>query len=379
MKLEQWLEINLPAEFKTVAVETILWMPNWKWSLLGISLALVFLVFHPLFYFSIKLVRKWFFGKQKNKEAFLAYLLESKIESSLAWLFTSLLQIAVINSLALVKQVAQPLLFIFNFVVLISIILFVFRAIEAIELLFIKYARKTESRMDDMLAPFIAKSMKGAVIVLGFLVFLQNSGINVVSVLAGLGLGGLALALAAQDTAANIFGSITIFLDQPFRVGDAIKVQDTEGTVESIGFRSTRIRTFYNSLVTIPNSVVAKEKIDNLGVRPSRRIRHTLGVTYDTTATEIESFCEGLRYIAAQLPQTVKDSVTVVFNGYGESSLNILVNFHIEVPELKEELAVQQQFLLEVLKLAEAQKIDFAFPTRTLQIARENLTGLSPS
>lgn len=378
MTFENWLLSALPTDWKQLALETLLWMPNWKWTVLTISLSLA-LILHPLFYFSIRWARQWLHHKHKNSKAFLIYFLERRIENSISWLLLSLIEIFLVRSLDVVPQILTPLLFVFHFIILIALIQFIFKAIEALEKLFIHHGNQSESRMVDMLAPFIAKSLKALTAILGFLIFLQNSGINVVSVLAGLGLGGLALALAAQDTAANIFGSITIFLDQPFRVGDAIKIQDVEGEVESIGFRSTRIRTFYNSLITIPNSVVAKEKIDNMGLRPCRRIRHTLGLTYNTTPLQIEEFCQNLRELAQSLPNCIKDSVTVAFNGYGESSLNILVNFHIHAIDLKEELELQQNFLLEVLKLAQRQKIDFAFPTRTLQIERGDKPSIGQS
>ena len=132
---------------------------------------------------------------------------------------------------------------------------------------------------------------------LGILIVLQNMGVNVFSLLAGLGLGGLAFALAAKDTAANLFGSIMILTDRPFKIGDWVKMDGVEGTVEEIGFRSTRVRTFYNSLITIPNATIANVQIDNLGVRQYRRTTATLGVTYDTSMEKMNQFVEGIRKI----------------------------------------------------------------------------------
>ncbi|MBN2732259.1 MAG: mechanosensitive ion channel, partial [Balneolaceae bacterium] len=147
---------------------------------------------------------------------------------------------------------------------------------------------KTESKLDDQLVPLIRKTLKVFVVVIGIIFILQNNGINVTSLLAGLGLGGLAIALAAKDTLANFFGSITIFTDQPFQVGDLIKTSNAEGVVEEVGFRSTRLRTLYDSDLSVPNSILANTEIDNLGRRRRRRLNTTLNLTYDTSPEQIE-------------------------------------------------------------------------------------------
>jgi MscS family membrane protein len=197
---------------------------------------------------------------------------------------------------------------------------------------------------------------------------MQSFGINVMSLLAGLGLGGLALALAAQDTAANLFGSITILLDTPFKVGDWIKVGDTEGTVEEVGFRSTRIRTFYQSLITVPNSTIAKEKIDNMGSRPLRRIRHVLGLSYETSPEQIKSFCEQIKSLIQEHPLSDKNTYSVYLTAYSASSLDVTINFFINAPNGDIELSTQQEFLLNFWNLAQELKINYAFPTQTLYI-----------
>jgi MscS family membrane protein len=185
------------------------------------------------------------------------------------------------------------------------------------------------------------------------------------SLLAGLGLGGLALALAAQDTAANVFGSVAIMFDNPFKVGDWIKLKDAEGTVEEIGFRSTRIRTFYNSVVTLPNAMIAKEVVDNMGIRPARRIRQIIGITYETPIPMITQFCDEVRYMITNHPQVNADSVTVNFNNFNASSLDILVNFHIRVFTGPEEMELQQKIFIQILEIASRLKVDFAYPTQT--------------
>lgn len=210
--------------------------------------------------------------------------------------------------------------------------------------------------------------LKLTVVVLGFLFFFQNLGINVMSVLAGLGLGGLAFALAAKDTCANFFGSVMILLDQPFQVGDWIKVGSEEGTVEEIGFRSTRIRTFYNSVVSLPNSKVANENIDNLGRREFRRVRAFFGVTYDTPPEKMERFVDGIKEIVLQNEFTRKDYFHVCFNAYKDSCLEVMLYCFLRVPDWGEELKQREQIFLQVYRLADSLGISFAFPTQTLHI-----------
>ena len=227
-------------------------------------------------------------------------------------------------------------------------------------------ADKTKVGLDEQLVPIIGKSMRIFVVVFGGLVAFQNLGINVMSLVAGLGLGGLAFALAAKDTAANLFGSIMIFSDSPFRVGDWVKFESVEGTVESVGFRSTKVRTFYNSLVSVPNATVANVAIDNMGRRQYRRVYATLGLTYDTTPDEMEAFLEGVKNIILANPTTRKDYFHVVFSGYDDSSLSVMLYFFLSVPDWSEELVQRQNIYLEILRLAKELKVSFAFPSTSL-------------
>ncbi|MCB0349325.1 MAG: mechanosensitive ion channel, partial [Bdellovibrionales bacterium] len=208
------------------------------------------------------------------------------------------------------------------------------------------------------------------VIIFGFLVMVQNFGINVMSLLAGLGLGGLAVALAAQDTCANFFGSVMILLDRPFRIGDIINVANIEGTVEDVGFRSTKIRTFYGSLITVPNAEMAKSHIDNLGVRKQRRVRFHLGVEYSTKPDSMKKFIEGVKTIIAANSLSDKDNITVAFDSYGDFSLNILLNFFLNVQDIKGELVEKEKILLEIYALADSLNVGFAFPTQTIHLSK---------
>ncbi len=227
---------------------------------------------------------------------------------------------------------------------------------------------KTETTLDDQLIPLIRKTLRVFVIVMGIIAILQNNGYNVASLIAGLGIGGLAVALAARETLANFFGSVTIFMDRPFKIGDWIKTGDVEGTVEEVGFRSTRIRTFYNSLVSVPNSNLANTDIDNLGLRRYRRLKTVLNLTYSTTPEQMEAFVEGIKAIVKANDHFRQDFYEVHFNSFGAHSLDVLVYVFFDVPDWSTELQQRHNFLLEVLRLAKEVGVEFAFPTQTLHM-----------
>ena len=239
-------------------------------------------------------------------------------------------------------------------------------------------ATKTETRLDDQLAPMVRTFLKVVVVALGVVFVLQNLDIDVGGLLAGLGLGGLAFALAAKDTVANLFGALTIFLDRPFQVADAISVAGVEGVVESVGFRSTKIRTFYNSIVTVPNSAIADSVIDNLGARRFRRSRVMLGLTYDTPPELMQAFVEGVRAILHAHPNVRSDSYEAHFNAFSASSLDVLVNFHLEVPDWSTELRSKHDIFLQVLRLAADLGVDFAYPTQTIHVEQQAQPGATP-
>lgn len=230
------------------------------------------------------------------------------------------------------------------------------------------FTSHTNNKLDDELIPLIRKTIRFFIVVMGVIIVLQNHGYNVASLIAGLGIGGLAVALAARDTLANFFGSITILLDKPFRVGDWVQIGGEEGIIEEVGFRSTRIRTFYNSLVSVPNSKVADTAIDNLGLRKYRRLKMNLGLTYSTKPEQMEAFVEGIKGLVKSNSNMRQDYYEVHFNSFGAHSLDVLVYVFFDVPDWSTELQERHNFLLSILQLADEIGVEFAFPTQTLQI-----------
>lgn len=256
-----------------------------------------------------------------------------------------------------------------------SLVWFLFRLVDVVAALMTAQAEKTAGRFDDLLVPMVSKTLKAGLAIIGLIFVADNLEIEIGSLLAGLGLGGLALALAAQDTVKNIFGSLTVLTDRPFQIGDVVVVKGIEGTVEQVGFRSTRVRTFQNSLVTIPNSEFISASVDNLGARIYRRWKGTLSILYSTPPAKIDAFCEGVRELVRQHPHTREDSNYVYMNHFGASSLDILIYIFFETQEWEVELKGKHELIVDILRLAKRMGIEFAFPTQTLHIAPPEIDG----
>lgn len=229
------------------------------------------------------------------------------------------------------------------------------------------------NKFDDVLVPMLKKTAKVLVVCFGALFVAHSLTFDVASILAGLGIGGVAVALAAKDTISNLFGSVTVILDRPFSIGDYIVLDKIEGTVEQVGFRSTRIRTPINSLVTMPNSVLANLAIDNYGMRNYRRFRTLLQIEYSTSFEKIDSFIEQVRYMMNLNPNIEKSEMPTQVHVYelGESSINILVNVYLIAENNVVELQERHKLLMEIMKLAKENNVEFAYPTRTLFMKKD--------
>lgn len=250
-----------------------------------------------------------------------------------------------------------------------SVIIIAIRLVDVATDFFVQHAARTESKLDDQLIPLVSRAAKVTIFLLGVVFVLENLGVDVGSLLAGLGLGGLAFALAAKDTVENLFGSITIFTDRPFQIGDWIVVDGSiEGVVEEVGFRSTRIRTFYKSLVSVPNAKVANSKIDNMGQRPYRRQTATLGVRYDTPVERLDTFVKRVEQSLRDNPKVWDGVLEVHFTGFGASALEIMLYFFLDVPDWHTELAERAKAYMRIMQIAEELGVEFAFPSQSLYI-----------
>lgn len=233
-------------------------------------------------------------------------------------------------------------------------------------------ALQTESKMDEQLLPLITRILKIVVVILAVIAILRLMSVNVTALIAGISIGGLALALAAQDTVKNLIGSVMIFIDQPFQMGDYISGSDFEGTVEEIGFRTTRIRTIDTSVIAVPNGVIANISVKNMGVRVFRLFNTNLGITYDSTPEQIELFVERLKQMILSNEMLNHENYYVYFKELADSSLNIMFRCYLKAATYAEELAIKEKLLLEILKIAEDVGVSFAFPSTTMYIERED-------
>jgi len=252
---------------------------------------------------------------------------------------------------------------------------FLFRIVDIGVKYLTRLAERTESKLDEQLVPMISRAIKATIGAISFLWIIQLLGYNISSLLAGLGIGGLAVALGLQDTIANFFGSVFIFLDRPFIVGDIVKIADVEGTFEDVGFRSTRIRTFPATLVSIPNKTVSNAVIDNLSRRPKRRVFHTIGVTYETNAAQMELAVAGIKDIIEKDEGVDKDVIIVKFSEFGDSSLDIMVLYYTLDVSFAEHFKTKERINLAIMKKLEELGLSIAFPTRSIYIENHHKNG----
>jgi MscS family membrane protein len=237
-----------------------------------------------------------------------------------------------------------------------------------------KWAAATESTIDDMLAPIVGKTLRLFIIVIGGIIIVQNlTGLKIGPLLASLGIGGLAVALAAKDSIANFFGTLTILFDKPFQVGQRITIDKYDGTVENVGFRSTRIRTLTGHLVTIPNEKLVNSSLENIGERPHIRWLTNIGITYDTPPDKVEKAVQIIGEILENHEGIKEDfPPRVFFNGFNDWSLNIMVIVWYHPPNYWDYQAWLQKTCLEIMRRFDAEDIDFAFPSRTIYVANDD-------
>ena len=251
-----------------------------------------------------------------------------------------------------------------------------FRLVGVIETLLKKRAADPSDWMEAGLVPLFVSSLRILVLIVSGLVIAQNLGFSVAGLIASLGLGGAAVALASQDTIANLFGSFMILADKPFKVGDWIKGDGFEGIVEEIGFRSTRLRTFAQTVESIPNRLLAGVKVENVDRRRDpglnvRRVDMTVGVTYRTTADQMEQALAEIREIL-KTDEGVDQRMTqlVAFTDFGESSLDIFLYYFSNKADWDYHLGVRERVNLKIMRALESFGLEIAFPTRSLYIEK---------
>ena len=262
-----------------------------------------------------------------------------------------------------------------------AMVILLYRLIELLVHKLTSVAQREDNLLDQTFVQMMRLIARIIVIVFGAIYLIRAvSGKPLSALLAGLGIGGLAVALAAQDTLKNFFGSIMIMLDKPFTVGQRIVAGGYDGTVEEIGFRSTRVRTLTGHLVTVPNEKLATDSVENIGRRPSIRRLTNITVTYDTPVDKVQKAVEIIREILDNHEGMDPDfPPRVYFNEFNADALNILVVYWYFPPDYWAYLEFTQRVNMEIMRRFEAEGIEFAFPTTTTYLAHDNRRPLHVS
>lgn len=260
----------------------------------------------------------------------------------------------------------------YKLIIICSVAWILLRIVDFLGMIFLKKAERTESRQDDQMVNFAVEAIK--IIIIIFTVFIILGTVfnaNIGSLIAGLGIGGLALALAAKESLENLLSSFIIFMDKPFVVGDTVTIGSISGTVEKVGFRSTRIRTMEKSFVTLPNRKMVDAELDNLTLRTFTRAKFMVGILYNTPEENIKSIVNDIQKFLDERPDTNRDG-TVRFFEFGESSLNIMVQYFVNTADWKVYMKVREEINYKIAEIVKKHGSDFAFPTKTVLLQKES-------
>ena len=258
----------------------------------------------------------------------------------------------------------------YSFVYVLSVFWILLKVIDFVGLILSAKAEKTENKMDDQLIPFIIEIAKILTYVFALFIIMGNVfDVNITALATGLGIGGIALAMASKESLENLLGSFTIFFDRPFTVGDTVTVGSVTGKVEKVGFRSTRIRTFDKSIVTVPNKKMIDAELDNLGMRPVRRVKFNLGLTYDTSIEQIKTIVADIQNMINEHEKTDQEG-KVRFQEFGGSSLDILVIYYVNSPKWDDLIDVREDINYKIMEIVKKHNSDFAFPSTTVYLQK---------
>lgn len=261
----------------------------------------------------------------------------------------------------------------------VALVWFIFKLVSIVDFKLKNWAASTDNAIDDVLAPLAGRTLRVFIVIIGGVLIIQNlTGVELGPLLASLGIGGIAVALAAKDSIANLFGTLTILFDKPFQLGERITIDKYDGVVEDVGFRSTRIRTLTGHLVTIPNEKVVSSGVENIAKRPHIRWLTNITITYDTAPDKVEKAVSIIKEILNDHEGMHPDfPPRVYFNGFNDWSLNIMVVVWYHPADYWAMQEWQQRTCLEILSRFNAEGIDFAFPSRTVFLANDDKRHLN--
>lgn len=331
-----------------------------NWAIAVGILLLSFLVVKVLYWIFSNIISRLTSKTKTNLDD----VLIDKLEKPLTYLVLILGYWISIHYLVFKEEVELVLENAAYFLLVIDVTAILSRIVDAlITEIIMPISEKSDSSFDNQLIPVIQKGVRSIIWILGVIIGLDNIGFDITAMIAGLGIGGLALALAAQDSVKNIFAGIMIFLDKPFRIKDRIQVDGFDGIVEEVGLRSTRLRTLEGRIVTIPNSRFTDNSVTNVTSQPTLKVKLNLGLTYDTDEVQMQKAIDILEDIVKN-QEAITDDYAAGFNGFGDFSLNILFIYYVR-PD-SHWLDTQTLVNKEVLRRFNKEGLEFAFPTQTI-------------
>ena len=331
-----------------------------NWGIAVGILILSFVVVKMLYWIFSNVIRRLTSKTKTNLDD----VLIDKLEKPLTYLVLILGYWISIHYLVFKEEVEIVLENVAYFLLVIDVTAILSRIVDAlISEVIMPITEKSDSSFDNQLIPVIQKGVRSIIWILGIIIGLDNIGFDITAMIAGLGIGGLALALAAQDSVKNIFAGIMIFLDKPFRIKDRIQVDGFDGIVEEVGLRSTRLRTLEGRIVTIPNSRFTDNSVTNVTSQPTLKVKLNLGLTYDTDENQMQKAIDILEDIVKE-QEAITDDYAAGFNGFGDFSLNILFIYYVK-PD-SHWLDTQTLVNKEILRRFNKEGLEFAFPTQTI-------------
>lgn len=355
--------INL---FPTIAPKKIFGIAIWQYLTLFIILAIL-----ALFHFLLS----WLVNRVLNKSIWESLHINQENHKTLY----KLAKLLSVNILLIVLKKLLPILAL-NSSLTSGLVTFIdmsqtfliawgaFQLIIILKIYLLMLAEKTATKMDDQLIPLLAKALKLIIAIIALIHFLSLIGVNVTALIAGASIGGLALALAAQDTFKNLFGSVMVFMDKPFSIGDYITTSEVEGTVEQVGFRSTKIRKVDTSVISVPNGNIANVTITNLGIRKFRLVELTINLMYNTSLEKLETYVAALRTMTSKY-KAIQEGTSLIYVRYlSASSIDVYFRVYIEAKDIKEELILREQMIFDIMSNAKQVGVSFAFPSTSIYV-----------
>ncbi|ACO04101.1 MAG TPA: mechanosensitive ion channel protein MscS [Persephonella sp.] len=358
------MENGIVQQIDYLLKQLFLGTPIYKWAL-ALLVFLLFLFFRKLFtHIIIGIIRKL---TSRTKTTIDDKLLKV-IESPFKFLFIVFGVWFAFSILNVEQEIVNHLI---KSLFIITVFWILYNAVIIFQEGFYKFAERFGKDLSRELGSFFIKSAKIFIFVLGFVAVLQEWGIDVTAFIASLGLGGLAFALAAKDTVANLFGGLTILADKSLKIGDWVKVGSVEGIVEDLGIRTTKIRTFEKSLITVPNSYIANNPIENYSRRDNRRIKMTIGLVYDTPGETVKKIVDDIRSMLKEHPRISKDLITLVFfDKFGDSSLDIFIYTFTDTSNWEKYMAIKEDINLKIMEIVERNGSSFAYPSQSIYIEK---------